>query len=51
VNGFAPEYDHNTRKTSKRNRDLRRRTESFTRFHRYGSSSQRSSAACINFNC
>jgi hypothetical protein len=35
VNGFAPEYDHNTRKTSKRNRDLCRRTESFTRFHNY----------------
>jgi hypothetical protein len=30
---FAPEYDHNSRKTSKRNRDLRRRTQSFTRFH------------------
>jgi hypothetical protein len=30
VNGFAPENHHDTCKTSERNRDLRRRAESFT---------------------
>jgi hypothetical protein len=33
VNGFAPENHDNTCKSGKRNRDLRRRAESFTRFH------------------
>jgi hypothetical protein len=34
MNGFAAENHDNTCKTSERNRDLRRRTESFTWFHR-----------------
>jgi len=34
VNGFAPENHDYTCKTGERNRDLRRRAESFTRFHR-----------------
>jgi hypothetical protein len=33
VNGFAPENDDNTCKTGERNRDLRRRAESFTGFY------------------
>jgi len=35
VDGFASEDDHNTCKTGEPNRDLRRRAESFTRFHSY----------------
>jgi len=33
MDGFAAEYDYDTSKTSKRNRDLRGRAKSFARFH------------------